>query len=736
MSKNQAQSVVDFHSAVLAVKQGYVSAATASQSLLSRLTVDEKLWLLDGDEDFWPGMYDLVTNGFCHVPYILGKLDRLGIPGVRFCDGPRGCVMGKSTDFPVPMARGATWDSSLEKRVGRAIGRECSAQGANLFGGVCVNLPRHPAWGRVQETYGEDPVLLGQMGTALMVGVQENLMAAVKHFALNSTEESRFSVDVDVDEDVLHEIYLPHFRHIVEKGVAVVMSSYNSVRGEFAGQSADLLQKILREQWKFDGFVISDFLFGFRDPGLSLKSGLDLEAPFRQQRALHLKSLLHEGKVSNTDVDRAGTAILARQLEHYAFRGDRTPDLQVINSAEHRELAKEAAVKSMTLLKNQDIGGVPLLPLQDISSIAVVGRLANFANTGDKGSSAVRCPDVVSPYQGIAATFPECKVSLEISSDPKKVRQAALDAQIVVVVVGYTFRDEGECTAPAFNGTPGLQSVIPPNDMTKEANSVITRLMTPQPSKAESGSDNYGWGTGGDRSSLGLRAEDVRVIRAATDANVRTIVCVVSGGAVIIEEWKDLPQAIIFSWYSGCEGGNALADLLRGRENFSGRLPFSIPTSEEHLPYFDKNATRLRYDRWFGQRLLDRLQVPAAYPLGYGLSYTKFALEAMEVHTDGDDRENIVVRALVSNEGNRAGRFVAQVYGTVSLDDWPKRSLLGFSGVDVDVGGKMIVCVNASLRPMQRWSYGDWKPVSQEIQVEVGAFSGDGSSLKQRYTLR
>ncbi|MBE3046971.1 family 3 glycosyl hydrolase, partial [Candidatus Bathyarchaeota archaeon] len=150
----------DFPAAVEAVRSG-TPLDTATASLLARLTPSERLWLLDGDEDFWSGLNDINTNGYNYEPYIHGAIPRLQIPGVRFADGPRGCVLGESTAFPVAMARGATWDSSLEERIGRAIGKECKAQGANFFGGVCVNLPRHPAWGRIQETYGEDPIILG-----------------------------------------------------------------------------------------------------------------------------------------------------------------------------------------------------------------------------------------------------------------------------------------------------------------------------------------------------------------------------------------------------------------------------------------------------------------------------------------------------------------------------------------------------------------------------------------------
>src|SRR5665648_856085 len=195
----------------------------------------------------------------------MGAVARLGIPGLQFVDGPRGGVVGRSTAFPVSMARGATWDVDLEERVGRAIGAELRAQGGNFFGGVCINLPRHPAWGRVQETYGEDPVLLGGMGAALVRGTTPHAMACVKHYALNSMENARFSVDVNIDEATLHEYFLPHFRQAVDAGAAAVMSAYNSVDGEWAGQNPMLLTTVLRDDWGFTGTVITDFIWGMRD---------------------------------------------------------------------------------------------------------------------------------------------------------------------------------------------------------------------------------------------------------------------------------------------------------------------------------------------------------------------------------------------------------------------------------------------------------------------------------------
>src|SRR5690349_269560 len=225
-----------------------------TEELFGHLTQDEKIQMMSGDPPFWLGMADMMGGGYVDHPWVAGAVPRLGIPGVRFADGPRGVIMDGGTTFPVTMARGATFDPELEERVGDVIGREVRALGGNFFGGVCINLLRHPAWGRAQETYGEDSRHLGAMGAALATGVQRHVMACVKHYALNSMENARQNVDVSIDPRSLHEVYLPHFKRVVDEGVASVMSAYNSVNGEWAGQNGELLTEILKERWGFEGF--------------------------------------------------------------------------------------------------------------------------------------------------------------------------------------------------------------------------------------------------------------------------------------------------------------------------------------------------------------------------------------------------------------------------------------------------------------------------------------------------
>jgi beta-glucosidase len=722
-----------FQDGVDAIKAG-TSVSAATENLLRVLTKAERLSLLDGDKRFWAGLTSIFTDRYNPVPYVMGEIKRLSIPGVRFTDGPRGIVMGNATAFPVSMARGATWDTRLEKRIGRAIGKEGRALDANYFAGVCVNLPRHPAWGRIQETYSDDPLLLGEFGLALTQGVQEEeVMACVKHFALNSMENARFQVDVQIADDILHEVYLPHFRRIVEGGVHSVMSAYNSVNGEWCGQNYELLTKILREKWAFDGFVISDFIFGLRDAPLSVRNGLDVEAPFAQQRALHLERALESGELEWEHVDKACTRILSKQLQFEARVEKAKPDRSVVFCGEHRALAREAAQRSMVLLKNDNVEDLPLLPLdnQNITIIALVGRLANVANTGDHGSSRVFSPHVVTPYEGIKTALPQSNILLEDTDSTERAQDAASKASVAICIVGYDHLDEGEYITP--HQDPATTALFPPPTAEDGDVSEIVDMMngkSKETSATTKPSSSIKAGSGGDRKSLRLLPTDVALIEAVSAVNSRTIVVIVAAGAVIMEEWKEKVPAIIVGWYAGSEGGHALADVLLGRTSPSGHLPFSIPTSEDHLPFFDMNAKEITYDRWHGQHLLDKLGVYAAFPFGFGLSYTTFAVSELQVGMPNLEQEIVEVKVSVKNSGNRNGRFVAQVYGLTDQPDFPKRVLVGFAPVDLEAGASEAVSINASLRPLQRWIDDKFVLPITEVTIEVAAFAGDPEAVQ------
>ncbi|RPJ49703.1 MAG: glycoside hydrolase family 3 protein, partial [Chloroflexi bacterium] len=417
----------------------------AARELLAQLTLDEKIKMMSGDAPFWPGMLDMMGGGYNEHVWVAGAVPRLGIPGVRFTDGPRGVILQGATTFPVSMARGASWDPDLEEKIGDVIGREMRALGANHFGGICINLMSHPAWGRAQETYGEDPQHLGEFGAALTRGVQKHVMACSKHYALNSMENARFSVDVTIDMRTLHEIYLPHFKRTVDAGVASVMSSYNSMNGEWCGQNKALLTDILKDEMGFEGFVLTDFIFGMRDSKKAALAGQDLEMPFAMIHNRDLKALVEAGEVPMERIDDAALRLLKQQIRFATGHNPQDYGPEVVGCEAHRTLAREAAVKSIVLLKNEG----NLLPLKDVKRLAVIGKLAAKPNTGDGGSSNTRPAYVITPLEGLReALGPDVIIAYDDGSDPARAAQVAQGAEAVVLVVGYTDKDEGEYIAP------------------------------------------------------------------------------------------------------------------------------------------------------------------------------------------------------------------------------------------------------------------------------------------------
>ena len=444
-----------FEDARTAVADG-MPISEAARELVAAMTSEERLWCLDGDAPTWAGLAFLASSdGYHRSPFVAAEIGRIGLSGLAFSDGPRGAVVGNATCFPVSMARGATWDPELEERVGDAIGKELRAVGANLTGAVCVNVLRHPAWGRAQETYGEDPHHVGELGAALTRGLQRHVMACVKHFACNSMENARFSVDVEVDDVALHEVYLPHFRRVVDEGVAAVMSAYNSVGGEWCGQNRDLLTGVLRDEWGFEGFVISDWILGLRDAPKSVHAGLDVEMPYRMVRAQRLPAALEQGEVSWKEVDAAAERVVATLLRFDDVLSSPAQPRDALGSSAHRELAREVASRAVVLLRNETVDGAPVLPLPaDTGQVAVLGRLADTVNLGDGGSSDVWDLDCHTVLDGLRAAVAD--VVHDDGADTQRAAAVAAGADAAVVVVGYTYADEGEFIGPTDSSLGAL----------------------------------------------------------------------------------------------------------------------------------------------------------------------------------------------------------------------------------------------------------------------------------------
>ena len=720
------------------VKNGTKPEVVAAE-LVASMTIDEKIHCLDGAVPFWVGIKDITTGGYHSRPFRAAKVERLGIPGFHFSDGPRGVVVGEATAFPVSMARGATFDPELEVRVGDAIGKELRTIGADLYGGICVNLLRHPAWGRAQETYGEDPHHVGEMGAGLTRGAQRHVMATLKHFALNSMENARFGVDVKVDERALHEVYLPHFKRIVDEGVACVMTAYNSVNGEWCSQNEVLLADILRREWGFAGFVISDWIFGVHDGVKSLIAGLDVEMPYRMIRNAPIVAALSEGLVTEENIASAVTRTIATMLR---FNVGKLPALHrsVVLCKEHLVLSQEVAEKSMVLLKNEIVDGVKLLPLnlKSGSKIAMFGRLAAARNIGDGGSSDVMAPNVVTPLVGIGEHFSNCEVIYEPGSTLDDQVRLAKKSDVAVVVVGYTREEEGEFIGDSPD-TVSMAAQIPRQDnpeLAREYEKYMRENHYFAPDELRIKSRNGTFSIGGDRESLRLSDVDVELIHAVAKVQPRTIVVIVAGSAVVMSEWINEVPAVLMSWYSGINGGRALASILSGAVNPSGRLPFVIPKEESHLPFFDRNAKKITYDYWHGQWKLDRDGNEAMYPFGFGCSYTQFSISSPEIET----KELIKFTCEVSNTGSRDGATVVQVYAgrKDSLIERPSRRLVAFKRVELRAGETKHVECTASLQSL---ATRDTKTHSWFIEdglwnFEIAQFSGDREALLLEQSIR
>ncbi len=677
------------------------------ERILAETTLDEKVAMMSGRGFFQ--QFERSGGEWGAEPYRAGAgCERLGVPALYFTDGPRGVARGRSTCFPVTMARGASWDPDLERRIGEAMAIEARAQGCNLSGAVCVNLLRHPGWGRAQETYGEDPHHVGEMGAALAEGLQtHNVIATVKHFAANSIENARFKVDVRIDERTLREVYLPHFKRILDAGCASVMSAYNKLNGEHCGQNRTLLTDILRHEWGFEGFVHSDWVMGVYHP-YGAAAGLDVENPEPIHFGKKLVEAVEGGQIEPVVVDTACRRIL-RTLYTFAAAEDPLEHYgeEHVACEAHRALAREAAEKSAVLLTNRGA-----LPLARSTRLAVFGRLAALENTGDHGSSAVRPPRVVTPLQGLGEALGQPEIGLAgDESDPEAAASAARDAEAAIVVVGYTADDEGEFI-------PGGLALGETSDDSSDA---------PEPERRS---------RGGDRMELGLRPEQVELVRAVAAANPRTIVVLVAGSAVDVAPWVDAPAAILQTFYGGMEGGLALASLVFGDVSPSGKLPFSVARDPADYPFFDKDADAIEYGPLHGYTLLEDESKAPLFPFGHGLGYAPFGYRALGVRRSS---KGIQVEVSVRNRGDRRADEVVQLYvgfpGTVVPR--PGKLLRGFRRVTLEPGETRTLRFAVPHEALRYWcpTSRSWQLEPGEHRVYAGGSSASDALLEGRIRL-
>jgi len=629
------------------------------ERIVREASLREKLGLMSGGIPLRALVYDGVFKHYNSFPYPTRGLERFGLPPIKFVDGPRGVVCANSTCFPVTSARGATWDPELEFRVGGAIAKEVRSVGGNFFGGVCINLLRHPANGRAQEAYGEDSFHMGEMAKGLVKGVQsQNVMACVKHFALNNQENTRFKINVTCSERVLREVFLPHFfEAIIEADAASVMGAYNLFRGSHCCENAHLLRKILKDDWGFKGFVISDFGLGIRNTRKAVIAGCDIEMPCTMHygsklaKAVKSKNVEVDMKLIDESVKRIASTVLDFHSRKDPL--DSYPD-DLRECEEHVNLALEVAEKSIVLLKNED----DVLPIatSEITEILLVGRLAKSKNIGDlRGSSNVYPSQVKTPFQGFVEQTKNFgnppRISFHNGKNSKSLQRAASRADLVVLVVGSRGSDEGE----------------------------------------------YLVVFGGDRKSLSLRKSEISMINTVGAVNSRTVVALVGGSAIMCEKWRENVPCILMTFFAGMEGGSALARTVLGlNQHTGGKLPFSVPKDINDLVPFDPKATKVEYGLLHGYTKIDADQKDPAFAFGHGLSFTTFELTDPKAFVEG---MQIISFVKVTNTGERAGDEVVQFYVRFHRPSIrrPQRLLKGFQRVSLKPGESTTVEIRCKL---------------------------------------
>ncbi len=610
---------------------------------------------------------------------------RLGVPALKCLDGPRGVgLFYKSTCFPVGAARGASWDPDLEERIGVAMGYETAAFEGNMLLAPCINILRHPSWGRAQETYGEDPHHMSLMGSANVRGIQKHVMACPKHFAVNNIDDSRFYVNAKVDERTLREIYLPHFKKCVEDGAASVMSAYNDLNGELCAHNDHLLRDILKGEWKFDGLVISDWVSAVEDTVEAANAGLDVEMPSPENFGSKLERAVKRGEVSEAVIDEAVTRILRQK---FRFEVDSSNyDASMIAGTEHAGLAREAAHKSILLLKNEK----SLLPLDanKIKKIALIGPFADVGNIGDKGSSRVTPPYTVTPLQGVTEKLgPGVEVIHDNGSSLSSAKKKAGESDAVILVVGLTAKEEKE---------------------------------------------------GKDRLDLDLAEGQERLIKTVASANANSVVVLIGGSAITMGDWKDQVSAIVMSWYSGMEGGHALADVIFGDVNPSAKLPIAWPKSVSQLFEFDSKAKEVEIDQYHGYRYFDKNGLEPEFHFGFGLSYTEYEYANLRLDKKTMDKNGeIEARVDVTNAGKVAGEEIVQLYvgyNGSSVERVP-RELKAFGKVALEPGQTRSVSLKVAAKDLAFYNVenGEWEVEEIDYFLWVGPSSNPDGLLAESF---
>ena len=652
------------------------------KEIISQMTLEEKCSLLSGG-DFWH------TRG----------VERLGIKPVMVSDGPHGLRkqdeegdhLGindsiKAVCMPAASATAASFDRDLLRQVGEAVGDACQHESVAVNLGPAVNIKRSPLCGRNFEYFSEDPYLAGELSCALVKAVQSrNVGVSVKHFAANSQENRRMSSDSVVDERTLREIYFPAFEKCVKDGHAwTIMCSYNRLNGTYASQNPWLLTKVLRDEWGFDGYVMTDW-GACSDRVKGLIAGQDLEMPSSggENDALVAKAV-REGKLDEAYVDQAVERILT---VHQRYFDHAKPETVWDKEAQH-ELAGELAAECMVLLKNDD----DILPLKKEEKIAVIGKFAAEPRYQGGGSSHINSFKVTSLLDALEAY------------------------ENVAYAKGYDVIDE----------KPDESLIAEAVALAARADKAVILAGLPDSFESE----------GYDRTHLRMPECQNELIRRIAEVNKNVIVVLYNGSPVVMP-WLPCAKAVVEAYLGGQNVGTATRKVLYGEVSPCGRLPETFPLALEHNPSYltfggDVNTDTVIYNEgvFVGYRYYEKKKLPVQFPFGYGLSYTSFAYSKLRADkTELTDKDVLTVSVDVTNTGNVAGKEVVQLYVAPHESEVarPVRELKEFAKVFLAPGETKTVQFQLSKSAFAYWSVelNDWYVESGEFCIQICRSSAD-----------
>jgi beta-glucosidase len=645
-------------------------------NLLSQMTPEEKISLLKGS-GMKSGMgLGSSKEGVRGAVGTIIPLPRLGIPTVYLSDGPAGLRINPTrkndkntyycTAFPIGTLLASTWDVNLVEKVGEAMGNEALEYGVDVILGPGVNIHRNPLNGRNFEYYSEDPVITGNIGAAMVNGIESNgVGTSVKHFAANNQETNRNYNNVIVSERALREIYLKGFEIIVKKAQPwTIMSSYNKVNGIYTSENRRLLTDILRSDWGFKGIVMTDW-FARKDPPAQIHAGNDLLEPGTGKQLQSLTKAYKKGELSqediNTSVKRILTLVLnSRKMEPYHYSNH--PDLKA-----HAQIARQAASGGMVLLKNDNT-----LPLKGVKNVALFGVTSFGFIAGGTGSGDVNEAYTVSLEEGLK------NAGYEINGSAKKAFEVQKAAH------AKAFKKPEGLAAMMNTGTP--PEMIPSGELLSECKTSADIAIVTIGRNSGEGTDRK------EKDDFLLSADEQAMIKKVCEtfhaAGKKAVVVLNTGGVIETASWKDLPDAILLAWQGGQEGGNSVTDIISGKVNPSGKLTMTFPVAlEDHASSANfplngeqmswtslifghkekpaekhiRNTDFTKYEEgiYVGYRHFDKNNLKVSYPFGYGLSYTGFGYDNMDVTVSND---TVRISLTIKNTGDTAGKEVAEIY--------------------------------------------------------------------------